>query len=960
MVPRLCDGVSVVLHLYEPVCGKPRAVGSLDAVRVLFDGIVHVAVVCCGGARPADEARHDGLRRQATGAISSNVRFLPPLLTSCRSQVSLFLPIFFSSIAILGTFQTVLYLLKRCGLVSQLSSLSWNRLVSTILRNSAAVSVSCCILIVHCDADEEDANFPKTYNRHACEHVFGVASSRIPVPASYQGALFIWITGLTLAMINFVFERLVGFQVFSMQWHHDADDEDDDDENAKHATLPPEHALPMVPWYSMFMFDTGFQLLISLKIFLGRFDKRTMQAALHPNYKDYLFDHLAEKDDVWFDFMADCGDGFNSSFQIARMLAQPHLKVTVPLTNATFPRHDSVTLPRGNCLVIGGDLAYPHPDADSYESRFWRPFEYAMKPPTWYDPAVISTKKPTLPRSCQSLKEYAGPTCFAIPGNHDWFDGLNTYSRFVCERDWLGGWHLPQNTSFFALQLPHGWWVFGCDLALEDDINVEQFACFEAIVEAHIGPTDRVIIVTHEPSWILDAYEHRRSEEKLQYLITTILAGRVVVRLAGDVHNYTRHSLMEYDQPQEAHPTGTASANAKPRSTPSLSVKTSASNENLTSMSPFSPVAKHFPHMNNVKHPSPVMDSSNPMPSIATETKPAPEAPAHLIVSGGGGAFLHPTHVPSGDNLVASQRLYTRASCYPSEKVCRRYALLNILGFRRRNWRFDIVGGLGYFFLAFSKFPRCSVGQIYESAEWTTVAWNFVADLWAVHYEVFTTSYLSLATYVGLGIGHWLFADSTSPTKRLVISVATSLCHSMAAFSVLIAFESMFQAASDGGALGGDDGVDALYKYYQIHVPNMVQLRSYDYFSLIPLYSTCVKYILTIFDVPQAVAVYRTDICQAGFDSLTRSEVLAYYCSVFLYFWVAATPLSGVIVGVYLYLAVNVFHSHYNEAFSALRVASYKNFLRLHIKSNGDLEIFALGVDKMPTKWIRYTCRWSV
>ncbi|RHY29767.1 hypothetical protein DYB32_009127 [Aphanomyces invadans] len=677
-------------------------------------------------------------------------------------------------------------------------------------------------------------------------------------------------------MINFVFERLVGFQVFSMQWHHDADDEDDDDENAKHATLPPEHALPMVPWYSMFMFDTGFQ--------------------------DYLFDHLAEKDDVWFDFMADCGDGFNSSFQIARMLAQPHLKVTVPLTNATFPRHDSVTLPRGNCLVIGGDLAYPHPDADSYE--------YAMKPPTWYDPAVISTKKPTLPRSCQSLKEYAGPTCFAIPGrspvvtldvshrwgfsagNHDWFDGLNTYSRFVCERDWLGGWHLPQNTSFFALQLPHGWWVFGCDLALEDDINVEQFACFEAIVEAHIGPTDRVIIVTHEPSWILDAYEHRRSEEKLQYLITTILAGRVVVRLAGDVHNYTRHSLMEYDQPQEAHPTGTASANAKPRSTPSLSVKTSASNENLTSMSPFSPVAKHFPHMNDVKHPSPAMDSTNPMPSIATEIKPAPEAPAHLIVSGGGGAFLHPTHVPSGDNLVASQRLYTRASCYPSEKVC-----------------------------------RC----------------------------------------------------------RLVISVATSLCHSMAAFSVLIAFESMFQAASDGylplkarrvtlcwtsGALGGDDGVDALYKYYQIHVPNMVQLRSYDYFSLIPLYSTCVKYILTIFDgtvarflvvvahgdrslVPQAVAVYRTDICQAGFDSLTRSEVLAYYCSVFLYFWVAATPLSGVIVGVYLYLAVNVFHSHYNEAFSALRVASYKNFLRLHIKSNGDLEIFALGVDKMPTKWIR-------
>ncbi|CAK4124394.1 unnamed protein product, partial [Aphanomyces euteiches] len=74
-----------------------------------------------------------------------------------------------------------------------------------------------------------------------------------------------------------------------------------------------------------------------------------------------------------------------------------------------------------------------------------------------------------------------------------------------------------------------GWWLFGCDLALEHDINVEQFACFEAIVDKHMEPTDRVIIVTHEPNWILDGYEERRSEEKLQYLIQTILAGRVVV-----------------------------------------------------------------------------------------------------------------------------------------------------------------------------------------------------------------------------------------------------------------------------------------------------------------------------------------------------------------------------------------------------------------------------------------------
>ncbi|KAF0700957.1 Aste57867_8527 [Aphanomyces stellatus] len=863
-----------------------------------------------------------------------------------KQPVSLFLPIFFSSIAILMVFQTVLYLLKRFGWVTTFANLSWNRLVSTIIRNSAAVSVSCCILIVHCDADEEDVNFPKTYNRHACEHIFGVSSSSIPVPASYQGALFIWITGLTLAMINFVFERMVGFQVFSMQWQN-RDEDEEEEVNNKHATLPPEHALPMVPWYSMFMFDTGFQLLISLKIFLGRFDRRSMQAALHPNYKEYLFDHSSEKDELWFDFMADCGDGFNSSYQVARMLAQPEIKVSMtPALQAKLRRrNDDITLPRGDCLVLGGDLAYPHPDEESYESRFWRPFEYAMKPPIWYDPAAVSTKKPALPTPCKSLKDYGGPTCFAIPGlgvgNHDWFDGLNTYTRFVCERDWLGGWHLPQEASYFALKLPHGWWVFGCDLALEHDINVEQYACFEAIVEHHMGPTDRVIIVTHEPNWILDGYDERKSEEKLQYLIQTKLAGRVVVRLAGDIHNYTRHSLMAYDDVPPKRPRSPF----PPQRKSSLTIKTSFSDDSpgLTSpLSPFSPVAKHFPHMND----------GTKMHHAAATPDPTSEAPVHLIVSGGGGAFLHPTHVPGADDLVASQRLYTRASCYPSEKVCRRYALLNILGFRRRNWRFDIVGGLGYFFLAFSMFPRCAVGDIYEGETWSSAGWNFFYELWNIHYEVLTTSYLSLATYIGLLVGHALFADTTSMGKRLLVGVISSLCHSIAAFSVLIAFESMFQAATDRGALG-DGGLYALYHYYQVHVPDMVRLREYDYFNLLPVYSSAVKYILTIFDVPQAVAVFRSKICYEGYDMLSRSEVWVYYSSVFLYFWVAVTPICGVIFGMYLYLAVNVFKSHYNESFSALRVASYKNFLRLHITPKGDLEIFVLGMDKMPTKWIR-------
>ena len=64
---------------------------------------------------------------------------------------------------------------------------------------------------------------------------------------------------------------------------------------------------------------------------------------------DLLYDDFVEKDDLWFDFMADTGDGGNSSYSVARLLAQPSINVNTD---------DSVLkLPRGDLLLIGGDLA---------------------------------------------------------------------------------------------------------------------------------------------------------------------------------------------------------------------------------------------------------------------------------------------------------------------------------------------------------------------------------------------------------------------------------------------------------------------------------------------------------------------------------------------------------------------------------------------------------------------------
>lgn len=64
---------------------------------------------------------------------------------------------------------------------------------------------------------------------------------------------------------------------------------------------------------------------------------------------DLLYDQFSEEDGIWFDFMADTGDGGNSSYTVARLLAQPSIRAQ---------NNDSkLTLPRGRLLLIGGDLA---------------------------------------------------------------------------------------------------------------------------------------------------------------------------------------------------------------------------------------------------------------------------------------------------------------------------------------------------------------------------------------------------------------------------------------------------------------------------------------------------------------------------------------------------------------------------------------------------------------------------
>lgn len=74
-----------------------------------------------------------------------------------------------------------------------------------------------------------------------------------------------------------------------------------------------------------------------------------------------------------------------------------------------------------NIFIFVDHNRYPNPSAFTYEKRLFRPFEYALQPPPWYKKEHIAVSKPELPCEVSELKQYGGPQCFIIPGNHGWF-----------------------------------------------------------------------------------------------------------------------------------------------------------------------------------------------------------------------------------------------------------------------------------------------------------------------------------------------------------------------------------------------------------------------------------------------------------------------------------------------------------------------------------------------------------
>jgi hypothetical protein len=282
----------------------------------------------------------------------------------------------------------------------------------------------------------------------------------------------------------------------------------------------------MVDWFDPgLLAKVGVRSIISAT--LGQYtDQRLIQAATDNDSEAALkvrYDYsganaanggIAPEPDgsVWVDYIADLGDGFEATYAMAYLMAAEHLTVA----------GEHKALPAGQLLIMGGDQVYPDATKHEYESRLRDPYDWAF-----------STDAPQR-------------KVFAIPGNHDWYDGLSAFSALFCSaRDriaggigtQLGGWRCHQHRSYFAIKLPHNWWIWGPDIQLADNLDDSQRDYFDLMAD-QTKPGDLIILCLAEPSWLHKNYDNLHEIS----MLARKRGAKICAVLAGDWHHYSRYT----------------------------------------------------------------------------------------------------------------------------------------------------------------------------------------------------------------------------------------------------------------------------------------------------------------------------------------------------------------------------------------------------------------------------------
>src|SRR5690606_31701923 len=188
-------------------------------------------------------------------------------------------------------------------------------------------------------------------------------------------------------------------------------------------------------------------------------------------------------------------------------------------------------LPQAKILVMGGDQIYPTPTGELYDEKFKIPYKAAL-------PHDDTDTNP--------------PHMYAIPGNHDWYDGLGSFLKVFCQQRNIGNWKTYQTRSYFALPLPGNYWLWATDVQLNEDIDKPQLNYFRDIAVNKMKAGDKVILCTAEPSWVYkQMYLNDESYERLKYFINNYITKdrsniigktfQLAVVITGDLHHYAHY-----------------------------------------------------------------------------------------------------------------------------------------------------------------------------------------------------------------------------------------------------------------------------------------------------------------------------------------------------------------------------------------------------------------------------------
>lgn len=266
------------------------------------------------------------------------------------------------------------------------------------------------------------------------------------------------------------------------------------------------HMQKAVRWLApRVLITTGAQSLVA-EIFGSFADKRELQGSLPATVHRH-----GAVDELWLDYVADLGDGFDATYSVASLLAAESLELP-----------DAGELPRGRLLVMGGDEVYPAASTRAYEDRSKGVYRAALPAP-----------------------QGNPPTLFALPGNHDWYDGLTAFLRVFAQRRPFGGWETEQTRSYFAIELPQRWWLFAIDTQFDDYVDAPQLEYFRTVSD-ELREGDAIILCTSTPAWV-PAGSGRESKgyDTFEFFNREIIRPRgaaIRVMLSGDKHHYARYA----------------------------------------------------------------------------------------------------------------------------------------------------------------------------------------------------------------------------------------------------------------------------------------------------------------------------------------------------------------------------------------------------------------------------------